>query len=115
VTISKVYAVMSTAEIGRAHEWYARLFGRASDRHPGADQHEWQFPNGGVRLVADAARAGRSLLTVVLGSLDDARHEMHTRDLVLAPAAGGDVAAVAQIADPDGNCITFAEPRTSPR
>jgi predicted enzyme related to lactoylglutathione lyase len=114
VTISKVYAVMSTAEIGRAHEWYARLFGRASDHHPMAGLYEWRFPNGGVQLVADAARAGRSLLTVVVGGLDDAHHEMQTRDLVLAPATGGDFAAVAQIADPDGNRITFAEPRTSP-
>jgi hypothetical protein len=38
---------------------------------------------------------------------------MQTRDLVLGPASGGDFAAVAQIADPDGNRITFAEPRTS--
>jgi hypothetical protein len=36
---------------------------------------------------------------------------MQTRDLVLGPIAGGDFAPVAQIADPDGNRITFAEPR----
>jgi hypothetical protein len=112
--ITKVYAVMRTAQISRAYEWYARLFGRASDRHSMDELHEWQFPNGGVQLVADAARAGRSLLTVVVGGLDAARHEMPTRDLVLGPSAGGDFAAVAQVADPDGNCITFAEPRTSP-
>lgn len=114
MTINRVDAVMSTTQIGRAYEWYARLFGRASDRHPMVDLYEWHFPNGGVQLVADATGAGRSLLTVVVGSLDAARHEMQTRDLVLGSVAGGNFAEVAQIADPDGNRITFAEPRTSP-
>ena len=113
MTITRVYAVMSTAQLGRSYEWYARLFGRASDRQPMAEVHEWHFLNGGVQLVSDAARAGRSMLTVVVGGLDTARNEMQTRDLVLGPASGGDFAAVAQIADPDGNRITFAEPLTS--
>ena len=117
MTITKVYAVVRTAQIGRAHEWYARLFGRASDRHPMEAVHEWYFLNGGVQLVADAERAGRSMLTVVVGKLDAARSEMQTRDLVLGAAAGGDLASVAEIADLDGNQIIFAEPRlaaTSP-
>ena len=113
MTITRVYAVMSTAQLGRAYEWYARLFGRASDRQPMAEVHEWHFLNGGVQLVSDSTRAGRSMLTVVVGNLDGTRAEMQTRDLVLGPASGGDFAAVAQIADPDGNRITFAEPRTS--
>jgi hypothetical protein len=110
--ITKVYAVVSTAQLSRAHEWYSRLFGRNSDLHPMAEVHEWYFVNGGVQLVADAERAGRSLLTVVVSNLDVTRAEMQTRDLALGPASGGDFATVAQIRDPDGNQITFAEPAT---
>jgi hypothetical protein len=77
-----------------------------------AEVHEWYFVNGGVQLVADAERAGRSLLTVVVSNLDVTRAEMQTRDLALGPASGGDFATVAQIRDPDGNQITFAEPAT---
>ena len=29
--ITNVYAVVSTAQLSRAHEWYSRLFGRNSD------------------------------------------------------------------------------------
>ena len=108
--IDQVYAVVSTAQLSRAHEWYARLFGRASDLHPMAEVHEWYFVNGGVQLVEDAGRAGNSMLTVIVGSLDKARAEMRTRALELGPANGGDFATVAQIHDPDGNQITFAEP-----
>ena len=108
--ITKVYAVVSTAQLARAHEWYSRLFGRSSDLHPMAEVHEWYFVNGGVQLVADAERAGRSMLTVIVSNLDAIRAEMQTRHLALGPASGGDFATVAQIQDPDGNRITFAEP-----
>lgn len=110
MTVSKVYAVVSTAQLSRAHEWYSRLFGRASDLHPMAEVHEWHFANGGVQLVDDASRAGRSMLTVIVSSLDAARAEMQTRDLLLGQATGGDFATIAQIRDPDGNQVTFAEP-----
>jgi hypothetical protein len=32
------------------------------------------------------------------------------RGLALGPSSGGGFATVAQIADPDGNIVTFAEP-----
>ena len=110
--ITKVYAVVSTAQLSRAHDWYARLFGRSSDLHPMAEVHEWYFVNGAVQLVADAERAGRSMLTVIVSNLDAIRAEMQTRDLALGPSSGGDFATVAQVRDPDGNQITFAEPAT---
>lgn len=108
MTVSGIYAVVSTAQLARAHEWYARLFGRTSDLHPMNEVHEWHFANGGVQLVLDAERAGGSMLTVVVADLDTAREEIETRDLFLGPAAGGDFATIAQINDPDGNLIVVA-------
>jgi hypothetical protein len=108
--ITKVYAVVCTAQLGRAHQWYARLFGRTSDLHPMAEVHEWHFLNGGVQLVADAKRAGRSMLTLIVSDLDAVRADLQSRDLSLGPPSGGDFAIVAQIRDPDGNQITLAEP-----
>jgi predicted enzyme related to lactoylglutathione lyase len=108
--ISKVYAVISTAQLARAHAWYAQLFGRRSDLHPMAEVHEWYFANGGVQLVADAERAGRSMLTLIVSDLEAARAELQTRHLSLGPATASDFAIVAQIRDPDGNQLTFAEP-----
>ena len=51
-----------------------------------------------------------AMLTVIVSNLDAIRAEMQTRELVLGPPAGGDFATVAQIRDPDGNQVTFAEP-----
>jgi hypothetical protein len=108
--ITTIYAVISTARLARAHDWYARLFGRRSDLHPMSDVHEWHFPNGGVQLVADAGRAGSSMLTLIVNDLDAVRADLRSRRLSLGPASGSDFATVAQIRDPEGNQITFAEP-----
>jgi glyoxylase I family protein len=108
MTFSTVYGVISTANLDAARDWYERLFGRAADREPMTGVLEWYFGSGGVQLVDDAQRAGFSLLTMIVSSLDRTRADLHIRRLTLGPAAGHDV-AIAQIRDPEGNQITFAE------
>ena len=109
MTFSTVYAVISTANLDVARDWYERLFGRAADGEPMAGVLEWYFGSGGVQLVADAQRAGFSLLTMIVSSLDRTRADLRIRRLTLSPATGGDDGAIAQILDPEGNLITFAE------
>jgi hypothetical protein len=41
MTFSTVYAVISTANVDAARDWYERLFGRAADREPMAGVLEW--------------------------------------------------------------------------
>lgn len=108
MTFSTVYAVISTANLDAARDWYERLFGRAADREPVAGVLEWYFGSGGVQLVADAKRAGFSLLTMIVSSLDRTRADLRIRRLTLGPAVAGDT-VIAQIRDPEGNQITFAE------
>jgi catechol 2,3-dioxygenase-like lactoylglutathione lyase family enzyme len=110
MTVSTVYAVISTANVDAARDWYERLFGRAADREPMAGVLEWYFGSGGVQLVADAQRAGCSLLTMIVSSLERTRADLRIRRLTLGPATAGDMAAIARIRDPEGNLITFAEP-----
>ena len=43
MTLSKVYAVVSTSNLVRALQWYSKLFGRVSDLHPMDEVHEWYF------------------------------------------------------------------------
>jgi glyoxylase I family protein len=108
MTFSTVYAVISTANLDVARDWYERLFGRAADGEPMAGVLEWYFGSGGVQLVADAQRAGFSLLTMIVSSLDRTRADLRIRRLTLSPATG-DAGAIARIHDPEGNLITFAE------
>ena len=110
MTFSTVYAVISTTNLDRAREWYARLFGRESDRQPMTEVCEWHFGSGAVQVVADPQRAGCSMLTMIVSSLERTRADLLGRRLTLGPTSGGEVATVAQIRDPDGNQITLAEP-----
>lgn len=106
--VAKVYAVVSTADLARARDWYARLFGRDPDLSPMPEVREWHFGDGGVQVVDDAERAGRSMLTLIVRDLDAARGALQSRGLALA--SGGDFARIAQIADADGNHVTLAQP-----
>lgn len=110
MSIAKAYAVVSTADLVRAREWYSRLFGRAPDLTPMAEVHEWYFREGGVQVVDDPSRAGRSMLTLIVTDLAGARTDLQSRNLALGPQSGGEFAMIARISDPDGNQITFAQP-----
>jgi hypothetical protein len=90
MSIAKVYAVISTANLGAAREWF--------------------FGDGGVQVVADAKRAGDSMLTIIVPDMNASRAEPQSRNLALGPFSSSDFATIAQINDSDGNQITFAEP-----
>ena len=73
MTVDKVYSVLSTGRLDQSKDWHTRLFGRAPDLHPMAEVYEWFFGDGGVRLVDDATRAGRLMLTVIVPDLEASR------------------------------------------
>jgi predicted enzyme related to lactoylglutathione lyase len=108
--VNQVFAVISSGRLEEAKAWYSRLFHRPADLHPMASVYEWHFGNGGVQLVDDAKRAGTSMLTVIVPDLEALRRALEARQLTLGPTSDGDFARFAQIADNDGNQITFAQP-----
>lgn len=108
--LHKVYAVISSGRLEEAQAWYSRLFDRPADLHPMANVYEWHFGSAGVQLVDDAKRAGGSMLTLIVPDLDTVRAALESRQLTLGPTSDGDFARFAQIADRDGNQITFAQP-----
>jgi ketosteroid isomerase-like protein/predicted enzyme related to lactoylglutathione lyase len=110
MSIVKSYSVVSTADLAAARAWYAKLFGREPDRTPMSEVHEWYFGDGGVQLVQDENRGGRSMLTLIVDDIDEARRSLAKQGLALGPATDGDFATLAQIKDHEGNVITFAKP-----
>src|SRR5688572_7382176 len=71
MTITEVFAGIATANYAAALPWYERLFGRPPDLLPQDEEAAWQFTDTGwVYLVADAARAGRGLFTLLVDDLD---------------------------------------------
>jgi predicted enzyme related to lactoylglutathione lyase len=110
MSITKAYAVLCVSDLARARSWYQKLFGKAPDLSPMPEVHEWYFGQGGVQVVDDPGRAGRGMLTLITDDLEAIRAELEQKGLALGKASGGDFARIAQIQDPDGNLITFAQP-----
>jgi catechol 2,3-dioxygenase-like lactoylglutathione lyase family enzyme len=102
-----VFAGIAVADYPAARAWYERLLGRAPDMLPHDAEAAWQLTDSGwIYVVADAERAGRALVTVLVDDLD----EITGNEL-----AGGPVETVpgkfrrVAITDPEGNRVTFAQ------
>lgn len=70
MTIQNALAGIAVNDLGDAVAWYTKLIGRAPDVHPMPEGYEYSCPGGGwIQIFADAARAGRSSLTLSVDSL----------------------------------------------
>lgn len=106
-----IFAVASVSDMKRSEKWYTRLMGRAPDDRPMDTLVQWRNPGaGGVQLMLDPERAGRSLMTIVTPLMDKARAGLESAGVKLGPDVKGDWGIIAQVNDPDGNRLTLAEP-----
>ena len=109
--IQGLYAVVSTAEMGRAEAFYTPLLGREPDDRPMDGLIQWRpTDTAGIQVVLDADKAGHSQITIVTPSMETARADLAGRGLQLGKDIRGDFGIVAQIEDPDRNRLTLAEP-----
>ncbi|HEX3563372.1 MAG TPA: VOC family protein [Solirubrobacterales bacterium] len=111
LTINELFAGVPVAELHAGLAWYERLFGGPPDLVPSESERLWRLTDGGwVYVVADAERAGRGLLTLIVEDLD-----AHLAELADRGIEGGEVEAISEttrkavIVDPDGNRITLGE------
>jgi predicted enzyme related to lactoylglutathione lyase len=85
-----------------------------ADALPMAGLAEWHVPSGGVvQLVANAPRAGRSLLTLDFDDLGSELAAVHERGLDTAPLddTTSDTVLIATTTDPEGNAIAMVQQR----
>jgi glyoxalase/bleomycin resistance protein/dioxygenase superfamily protein len=91
--------------------WYERLLGRPPDLIPNETEVAWQLASTAwIYVVVDAERAGRGLVTALVGDLDALVAEVAARGI--APEGTEELAGVgrkAAFADPAGNRIVFAQ------
>jgi len=106
-----LFAGIPVAEIASGRPWYERLMGRPPDLIPNDNEVAWQVAEEGwIYVVADSARAGSGLLTILVDDLDGQLAELASRDI-----ATGEIETIpgaarkATLTDPDGNKITFGE------
>jgi predicted enzyme related to lactoylglutathione lyase len=114
VSITHVFAGIAVADYDTMRAWYERLFGRPADVIPNEQEAVWQITETGlVYIVADAERAGRAALTLIVDDLDEHLSALETRGLVPSEIeALPGIGRKAVITDPDGNTISFAELRS---
>jgi uncharacterized protein YndB with AHSA1/START domain/predicted enzyme related to lactoylglutathione lyase len=106
-----ILAGIAVANIEDAIGWYGRVFGRNFDDRPMKEAAEWRLTQGGsLQLVLDKERAGKSMVTIGVSDIDELAADLQSKGL--EAKAGGTPSGkfrLAQIRDPDGNLLTFAQ------
>ena len=112
MAVSYLFAGIPVADYDTARPWYERLIGRAPDMLPHAREAAWQLSETGwIYVVADAERAGRALVTLLVDDLDTHVAELAERGIVAEAieTVPGKFRRTA-VVDPEGNRVTFAQP-----
>lgn len=111
MTVSYVFACLFVTNRDQAVDWYERFFGRSPDFLPHDGEAVWQVAGtASVYVLADADRAGRSAVTLVVDDLDARLAEIAGRGISPGPIeeipGSGRKSATA---DPDGNLVAMVE------
>jgi len=108
VSVTHLFAGIPVSDYDAAVAWYERLLGRPPDVFPHESEAMWHLgPAGSIYVVADAARAGNSLLTLAVDDLEERVAGL----AAIEPGPGGMPTAVVE--DPSGNLVkVFQDPGT---
>ncbi|MDX6630918.1 MAG: hypothetical protein QOH00_3164, partial [Gaiellales bacterium] len=112
MAVTEFFAGVAVADFGAALAWYERLFGKPPDFFPHESEAVWRvIDHAWVYVVADAERAGRGLITILVEDLEQQVAELAERGIETDPieTIPGAVRK-AELTDPEGNRITFGQP-----
>ncbi|WP_235717016.1 VOC family protein [Mycolicibacterium goodii] len=112
VAVNDVAAVVATGRFDEAVVWYGCVFGREPDLLPMPGVAEWQLTSTAwLQLVTDEARAGRTAVRFGVDDLAQTRAALAERGVTTAaePQVIADMVAVLDVADPDGNEVSFVQ------
>lgn len=109
---TEVFAGIAVADYGSARTWYERFFGRPPDLVPNDNEAAWQLTGGGwIYVVGETARAGGSLVTLLVDDIRERVAELEANGLSPGPIETlGGAALRAVVTDPDGNTIAVGQP-----
>ncbi len=107
--LNDVAAVVAVRDYAAARSWYGRLIGRAPDLEPIDGVAEWQIAETAwLQVIEDRDRAGRS---AVRFGVDDLAAQVAalTGDGITVgePVVIAGLVEVVDVADPDGNEVSF--------
>ncbi|MDQ6775875.1 MAG: VOC family protein [Actinomycetota bacterium] len=104
-------AGLAVARLDPALAWYERFFGRPPDVVPNETEAMWEVTDTGwVYVVADEARAGRGLMTVMVEDLDEQLAALEERGIAAGPVeTAPGLFRKTIIEDPEGNVIQLGQ------
>ncbi len=111
MSINYVFAGLVVSNRDEAAAWYERLFGKPPEFLPNESEAVWQVANtASVYLLADAQRAGRSIMALNVDDLEARLEDIRKRGIECDPPdeiPGSGLKCV--IRDPDGNEISLLQ------
>src|SRR5947209_5792389 len=112
MAVTYVFAGIPVADRDAAAGWYERLVGRPPDLIPNDDEAAWRLTETGwIYVIADAARAGSALNTLLVDDLDAFLAGLAERKVMAGPVKTiGDGVRVTVVTDPDGNRLQVGQP-----
>jgi catechol 2,3-dioxygenase-like lactoylglutathione lyase family enzyme len=110
-TLNDLAAVVATRDYASARAWYSRVLGRDPDLEPVDGVAEWQITaTAWLQLVEDADRAGKSAVRFGVSDLAAQIAELNDAGIATGePVVIADMVRVVDVADPDGNEVSFVE------
>ncbi len=109
IVIKDVAAVIATGRFEDAKGWYTRLLAREPDLEPVPGVAEWQLTDTAwLQVVTDPSGAGRSAVRFGVDDLDATVSRLRDDGVSVGePQVIADMVAVIDVADPDGNEVSF--------
>jgi predicted enzyme related to lactoylglutathione lyase len=113
--IDIMFCAVPVTDFDSAVDWYSRLFGRDCDVVVHDSEVMWRIADAAwLYVLADAPRAGQTVVTLCVGNLDQALAELASRDIESGEIElVGDHGRKAIIQDADGNSISFIEVKSA--
>jgi len=114
MAVTHVFAGIPVADRDAGRTWYERFVGRPPDLIPNDDEAAWRLTGTGwIYAIADPARAGSALVTLLVDDLDAFLAGLAARGVAAGPVETMDVGVRhAFVTDPDGNRIQIGQPPT---
>ena len=111
MTIKSIYAQLNCTDIDRSERWFAVLFGRKPDARPMDGLVEWHHEErAGFQLFANPDDAGHGCMTLIVSGVAEEHRRLAEAGHQPSEIGSGDVAAIFQLSDPDGNTVVLAKP-----
>jgi hypothetical protein len=95
--IQGIYLALTTANMAKAEEFYAKLFERAPDDRPMEGLVQWRGVAGAnIQIFKDKGTAGSGRCTIVVPNMNDARNSPQQIGVNFTGEREGDFGRIAQ-------------------